>query len=44
MVIDRLAGVVGIVLMPYQFYKHLIGEHPFVVWDKQGEDFKFFDG
>ncbi len=43
MVVDCLSGIIGIILMPHQIQKHLIGEYPFRIHYEQSKDVKFFD-
>ena len=43
MIVDRLSGIVGVVLMPYQIQEHFISEYPLWVQYEQSEDFKFLD-
>lgn len=40
MIIDRPAGVVVKIFVPYQVYYHVIGKFPAGIHDKQGKDVK----
>lgn len=43
MVVDRFPGIVRIVLLPYQFHEHFIGEHSLGVQYEQSKNLKFLD-
>ena len=43
MVVDRLAGIVGVILLPDQVQNHFIGVHTSGVLDEQRENIKFLD-
>ncbi len=43
MVVDSLAGIVGVLFFPHQIYKHFIGEYSLRILYEQREDFKFLD-
>lgn len=42
-IVDRFPGIVGIVLMPYQFQKHFIGEYSLGVQYEQSKNLKFLN-
>lgn len=43
MVVDSLAGIVGVILLPDQVQNHFIGVHTSGVLDEQRENIKFLD-
>ena len=43
MVVDSLAGIVGVILLPDQVQNHFIGVHTSGVLDKQRENIKLLD-